>query len=131
MPLPEALARFNRIVTNRITRPLATRLPGLAVIVHRGRVSGEEFMTPVNAWLDDESAIVALTYGIGTDWLKNLRAAEGGAIVSQGKSYRVGAPVLIGSEGMTRMPGLVRPILRIIDVDRFVLLPLLNSDRPN
>ncbi|MGH8873439.1 MAG: nitroreductase family deazaflavin-dependent oxidoreductase [Acidimicrobiia bacterium] len=130
MPLPRTLALFNRVVTNRITRPLATLLPGLAVIAHRGRVSGKEYRTPVNAWLDDESAIVALTYGHDVDWLKNLRAAEGGAIVSQGKTYQVGAPVLIGSEGMSRMPSMVRFILGTIDVDEFAVMSLLRPDRP-
>ena len=130
MPLSRGLARFNRVVTNRISRPLAGLLPGFAVIVHRGRRSEAEYRTPVNAWLGDDDVIVALTYGRGTDWLKNLTAAEGGEVVAGRRTYRVGRPQLIGPEGMGRMPALVKPILRFIDVDEFALLPLIGQDRP-
>jgi deazaflavin-dependent oxidoreductase (nitroreductase family) len=124
------MARFNRVVTNRITRPVAGLLPGFALIVHRGRKTGAEYRTPVNAWLDDNSVIVALTYGPDTDWLKNLEAAGGGEVIAGRHSYRVGSPRLIGAEGMTRMPGVARPILRAIDVDEFALLPILSPGRP-
>jgi len=130
MPLPDSLARFNRVVTNRISRPLAGRLPWFALLIHRGRVSGAEYRTPVNAWLGADDIIVALTYGRDTDWLKNLTAAEGGIIVTRGSAYPVGAPIIIGLEGMKRMPAVARPILRAIDVDEFALVPLLRLDRP-
>ncbi len=130
MPLPGSIARFNRVVTNRISRPLAGRLPWFALIIHRGRVSGTEYRTPVNAWLGEKDTIVALTYGRDTDWLKNLTAAAGGMIVTRGRAYPVGTPVLIGAEGMRRMPAVARPILRTIDVDEFALLPLFKPDRP-
>jgi len=130
MPLPRGLARFNRVVTNRISRPVAGWLPGFAVIVHRGRKSGAEHRTPVNAWLGDDDVIVALTYGRDTDWLKNLTAADGGMIVAGRRTYRVGRPQLIGSEGLRRMPALAKPILRSIDVDEFALLPLIGPDQP-
>ena len=130
MPLPRALARFNRVVTNRILHPLTAILPNFGVIVHRGRVSGEEYLTLVNWWRDEETAIVALTYGSDVDWLKNLRAAGGGTIRNRGRSYRVGAPEVIGEEGMRRMPAVVRFVLATIDVDRFAVMPLVSPDRP-
>ena len=130
MPLSRGLARFNRVVTNRISRPLAGWLPGFAVIVHVGRKSGAEYRTPLNAWIGDHDVIVALTYGRDTDWLKNLTTADGGEVIAGRKSYRVGPPQLIGSEGMSRMPALAKPILRSINVDEFALLPLVRPDRP-
>jgi len=130
MPLSRGLARFNRVVTNRISRPLAGWLPGFAVIVHRGRKSDAEYRTPVNAWLGDNDVIVALTYGRNTDWLKNLTVAIGGEVIAGRRTYRVGRPQLIGREGMSRMPAMARPILRAIDVDECALLPLIWPDRP-
>jgi deazaflavin-dependent oxidoreductase (nitroreductase family) len=124
MPLPRSIARFNRVVTNRFSRPVARYLPGFAVIVHKGRVSGNVYRTPVNCWIDDRSAIVALTYGSDTDWLKNLQAADGGAVEHRGRTYQVGMPVLIGSEGLSRMPAVVRPILNVVGVTEFAELPL-------
>jgi deazaflavin-dependent oxidoreductase (nitroreductase family) len=99
-------------------------------MVHRGRVSGREYQTLVNWWRDEETAIVALTYGSDVDWLKNLRAAGGGAIVNRGKTYRLGTPEVIGREGLRRMPGTVRLILDVFDVDRFAVMPLVKPDRP-
>jgi deazaflavin-dependent oxidoreductase (nitroreductase family) len=130
MPLPKGVTRFNKAVANHVIRPLAYRLPGFAVIVHRGRVSGAEFRTPVNCWHDDQSAIVALTYGPDTDWLKNLTAAGGGVLVTGATSHQVGRPVLIGAEGMSRMPPVVRAMLAVIDVDQFAVMPLLRPGRP-
>lgn len=130
MPLPRAIARFNRVVTNRISTPLAPHLPGFAVVVHEGRVSGKLYRTPVNCWVDDRTAIVALTYGSRTDWLKNLTAAGGGVVEHRGKTHRVGIPKLIGPEGMSRMPAIARPILNLIDANEFVELPILSPDRP-
>jgi deazaflavin-dependent oxidoreductase (nitroreductase family) len=105
-------------------------LPSFGVVVHRGRVSGREYQTVVNWWRDEETAIVALTYGHDVDWLKNLSAAGGGVIASRGRTYRVGQPVVIGPEGLNRMPGAVRVILSTIDVDRFAVMPLITPDRP-
>ena len=130
MPLPRALARFNRVVGNRLLRPLAMVLPNFGVVVHRGRVSGREYQTLVNWWRDEETAIVALTYGSDVDWLKNLRAAGGGAIVNRGRTYPLGMPEVIGPEGLSRMPGTVRVMLSTIDVDQFAVMPLITPDRP-
>jgi deazaflavin-dependent oxidoreductase (nitroreductase family) len=131
MPLSRGLARFNRQVTNRITRPVASRLPTFGIVIHKGRVSGKEYETPVNCWLGDGNALIALTYGAETDWMKNLRAAGGGYLRSKGKTHRVGMPRDIGQEGMKRVPSIVRRILGLIAVDEFVELPLLSSARPN
>lgn len=130
MPLPRALARFNQVVANRLLRPLAMVLPHFGVVVHRGRVSGREYQTLVNWWRDEETAIVALTYGSDVDWLKNLRAAGGGAIINRRRTYRLGMPEVIGPEGLRRMPGMIRVMLDSIDVDRFAVMPLINPDPP-
>ena len=105
-------------------------LPNFGVVVHRGRVSGQEYQTLVNWWRDEETAIVALTYGGDVDWLENLHAAGGGAIANRGRTYPLGMPEVIGSEGLSRMPGTVRVILNSIDVDPFAVMPLVNPDRP-
>lgn len=130
MPLPRAVARFNRVATNRITEPLAAHLPAFAVLVHRGRVSGSEYRTPVNCWVDDRAAVVALTYGRDTDWLKNLRAAGGGVVLSRGWEHRVGSPVLIGPVVPDAIPGPIRLILNLLDVHEFVEFPVLSRARP-
>jgi deazaflavin-dependent oxidoreductase (nitroreductase family) len=130
MPIPRPVAYFNKVATNRVIGPLAPTLPGFAVLIHTGRVSGKEYRVPVNCWLGAESAIVALTYGPDTDWMKNLAAAGGGSIVTRGETYRVGPPELIGYEGMKRVPVIVRVLLTMLGVGDFAVLPLLNPVRP-
>jgi deazaflavin-dependent oxidoreductase (nitroreductase family) len=129
MPLPAGLARFNRVVTNRLTRPLAHRLPWFGVLHHIGRRTGTLYDTPLNAWNDGESVIVALTYGDQVDWLANVKASDGATITMGGRTSGLGRPqVVAGDEGLSRMPTVVAAILAMIHVDRFVVFPIV---RPN
>ena len=43
MVLPRKLARLNKRFLNRVMVQLAPRLPGLAVLHHRGRRSGRRY----------------------------------------------------------------------------------------
>jgi hypothetical protein len=38
-------------------------MPGLGVVVHRGRRSGRVYQTPVNVFATEDGYVVALTYG--------------------------------------------------------------------
>jgi hypothetical protein len=60
--LGRGIARFNRQVLNRLTRPLARHLPGFGVIIHRGRRTDRLYKTPVNVFRHDGDYVVALTY---------------------------------------------------------------------
>jgi deazaflavin-dependent oxidoreductase (nitroreductase family) len=74
--IPRRVARINRAATNRILGPLARVLPGLGVVIHRGRRSGREYRTPVNVFRTPDGYVIALTYGVG-DWARNVLAAGG------------------------------------------------------
>ena len=125
MPLPAGLARFNRKVTNKLTTPFARRLPWFGVVRHVGRQTGESYETPLMCWLGADAVTISLTYGSDVDWLKNLVAAGGGEIVVGGKPIKVGTPALIETaEGRSRMPGVVRGALSLLDSDEFVELPI-------
>ena len=75
MPLPRAVARFNRHVTNRILGPFAYVLPLFGVVVHRGRRSRRLYRTPVNVFRRPGGVVIALTYGPESDWVRNVLAA--------------------------------------------------------
>ena len=72
--LGSRLAWFNRHITNRITRPFAPRLSGFGVVEHAGRRSGHRYRTPVNVFRTGTSYVIALTYGVESDWVKNVLA---------------------------------------------------------
>lgn len=121
-PLPKWLARFNRRVTNRITRRFATHLPWFGVVEHRGRKSGREYRTPINVFAAPDGFIVALPYGADTDWVKNVLAAGGCVIETRGRRVRLTNPRLFHDASRSRMPRVVRSVLRLAGVADFMSL---------
>jgi deazaflavin-dependent oxidoreductase (nitroreductase family) len=123
MALGRAVARFNRIVTNRITRPLAGRVPPFALVTHRGRRTGRAYRTPIFAFPCEGGFVVALTYGRGTDWERNVRAG-GGTLAYRGASYRLGQPAAIDADAAGRcLPVCIRVALRVTRVRDVLELP--------
>ena len=121
MVLPKRLARFNRVVTNRATGPLAGWLPGFGVIIHRGRRSGREYRTPINVFRTSDGYVVALTYGI-TDWAKNVLAAGGCELQTRRRRVRLTDPRLVHDPTRRDMPPVVRQIVGRIGVTDFLHL---------
>ncbi|GAA2725533.1 carboxymuconolactone decarboxylase family protein [Actinocorallia aurantiaca] len=86
---PRWLPALNKRVTNRVQGVWAPYLPPYAVIVHRGRVSGREYRTPVLAVRSGRLLFVALPYGDRTDWVRNLLAEGRGGVERLGRLHRV------------------------------------------
>jgi deazaflavin-dependent oxidoreductase (nitroreductase family) len=122
MPLPRALARFNRVATNRIGRVLAPHLPGSGVVVHRGRKSGREYRTPISAFRRPDGYAVALTYGPGAEWVQNILAAGGAVLETGGRRVPVTNPRVIHDPAYRLVPRFVGVILGLIDAADFLLL---------
>lgn len=128
MRLPKWLARFNKHVTNRVSGPLAPRVRPLATVVHRGRRSGREYRTTIMGWVDGGTLTVALTYGPEVDWLKNLDAADGGAVLWNDRELIVGRPVIVEpEEALARIPNPIGPILRLLRFEDFAEFPVHDS----
>jgi deazaflavin-dependent oxidoreductase (nitroreductase family) len=89
MHLPRALAAFNRKVTNPIQRRWAGRIPGHAIVEHTGRRSGRSYSTPVLCFRRSGGFVFLVGYGLGSDWVRNLLAADGGSVVHRGRRYAV------------------------------------------
>jgi deazaflavin-dependent oxidoreductase (nitroreductase family) len=101
MKLSRGVARFNRLVTNRIQGLYAWLVPPWAVILHRGRRSGRQYRTPLFAFRRDRTLVIALLYGEESDWLRNLR--KGGHVIRGGRTFTVGPPEVVE----TRAAGLL------------------------
>jgi deazaflavin-dependent oxidoreductase (nitroreductase family) len=123
MPLPRALARFNRRVTNRVLGPLAHAIPPFAEVEHRGRRSGRTYRTPVWAFETERGYVIALTYGPATEWVRNVLTAGGCRVRTPSGVVPIGnARLLHGDEGRTLMPAPLRQILGLLGVRDFLAL---------
>ena len=74
MLIPVWLERFQIKYVNPLLRPLSKRMPGFAVISHRGRTSGAAYETIVTAYRRDGLLAIGLIHG-KTNWVKNVLAA--------------------------------------------------------
>lgn len=129
MPFGTRLAKLNKRLLNPVMARLADRVRPLALVEHVGRRSGRTFTTPVFAFVHTDGgkdqALIALTYGPGVDWLANVEAAGGAAMIQRSHRYRSGPPQRIDADqARPRLPLVIRSALRVLQVNDFVLFDL-------
>ena len=95
MTLSVGLARFNRRVTNRVAGVFAGRAPGFSMLIHTGRRSGKTYRTPILTFRDGDGYRIALTYGDGADWVRNVLAAGGCDLLTRGRLLHLTDPRVI------------------------------------
>lgn len=120
MPLPRVVARSNKRFANHLTRPLARRLPYLAVVDHVGRRSGRHYATPVNVFQDREDIVVPLPYGSDSDWVRNVLAAGECELEHRGRRFHMTHVRLETDREKPWTPWIVRRILALLKVDEVV-----------
>jgi deazaflavin-dependent oxidoreductase (nitroreductase family) len=122
MPIPRVVGKWNKAGLNRVTRHIAPWLPGLGLVVHRGRRSGRSYRTPVNVFPTADGFVFALTYGPDTDWVKNVLAAGGCELLTRGRTVRLAAPRLYHDESRAGIRPFERQLLRVMGVADFLSL---------
>jgi deazaflavin-dependent oxidoreductase (nitroreductase family) len=122
MPLPHSVARYNKRVTNRLTGRLATRLPGFGVVVHTGRKTHRRYRTPIYVFPRAGKYVIALTYGPGADWVRNVLANGGCTLETRGRSLRLTQPRLFQDERRRSISAPARLILGLAHVSDFLEL---------
>jgi deazaflavin-dependent oxidoreductase (nitroreductase family) len=120
MPIPKRVARWNKVGLNRAVQHVAPWLPGLALVVHRGRRSGRTYRTPVSVFGTADGFVMALTYGPDTDWVKNVQAAGGCELRTRGRVVRVAEPRVYRDETRRGIRPVERQVLRLIGVADFL-----------
>lgn len=106
MQFSERRARFNRVVTNPLFRPISGWVPMWSIIEHTGRRSGAAYRTPVSMFHTADGVAVLLPYGTGRDWVKNLQATNGGRAKMGGKTFAVTNPRVVPTADAV---GLLKP----------------------
>src|SRR5262244_1088634 len=122
MPIPRVVRQWNKVGLNRVTRHIAPWMPGLGVVVHRGRRSGKAYQTPVNVFAANGGYVLALTYGPDTDWVKNVLAAGGCELRTGGRVIRLTSPRLVHDEARRGIRPVERQVLRVLGVADFLSL---------
>ena len=123
MPIPDRMRQVNKVALNKVTRQFAAWLPGLGVVVHRGRISGKQYRTPVNVFPRPGGRyVLALTYGPDTDWVKNVTAAGGCELLTRGTHIELTAPRRFHDEARSEIRVVERSILGLLHVYDFLEL---------
>lgn len=122
MPIPKQVGRLNKAGLNRVVKHVAPWMPGLGLVVHRGRRSGRSYQTPVNVFPDGDGFIIALTYGPDTDWVKNIQQAGGCELRTRGRVLRLGAPRVYRDDSRQGIRPVERQVLRLLGVSDFISL---------
>jgi deazaflavin-dependent oxidoreductase (nitroreductase family) len=122
MPIAKVVGRWNKVGLNRLTRHIAPWMPGLGVVIHRGRRTGRRYETPVNVFPADDGYVLALTYGPDTDWVKNVLAADGCELRTRGRITQLGSPRLFLDECRSSIRAVERQVLRALRVTDFLFL---------
>lgn len=121
---------FNRSVTNRVFGRIAGWMPGFAIVHHTGRRSGNAYHTPVNAFRTEDGYRIALTYGSGSDWVRNVLAAGGCEIETRRTRIALAQPRIVPDPDHRWAPPGVRQILSVlVDVPESLLLSRADSAR--
>ena len=111
------VARFNKLVTNRIQGLYAWFLPPWAVILHRGRRLSRQYRTPVLGFRRDQTLVIAVVYGQESDWLRNLRTG-GGQVIRAGRVFTVRSPKVVDTSEaavLSRLSPLARGYCRLAE----------------
>ncbi len=121
MPFPQIMRRTNRYWANPVALRFANRIPPLFMLEHTGRTSGTVYRIPIFAFPTDDGFVIALTYGPGTDWQRNLEAAGRGEGTYRGQRYLLSDIRLVeGSPDTQPVPTVVRWGLKAIRVRHFL-----------
>lgn len=121
------LTWYHKHVTNPVmVRFFSGRSAHAALLHHVGRRSGEVYSTPLTAHRSEDSIIVPLPYGTKVDWLRNLRAAGGGVVKLDGRSFAVDEPEVVPlDQVMPLLPPFVTRLVRMHDTKQALRLQVV------
>jgi hypothetical protein len=112
--------RFNRAVTNpRVLRTAGSPGAPASVIRHVGRVSGREYETPVGPFEVGDHFVIALPYGPGADWVRNVLAQGSATLVHEGRTVPIHLPEIVPTAQVAGdLPTSEQRTLRLFSVDQ-------------
>lgn len=104
--------------------------PMVGQIHHVGRRSGKTYVTPVGVGVDGDIALIPLTFGNESDWVRNIRAGGECRIHANGNAYRALRPrFLTAAEAPVRtvFGPAERAAFRFLGIKQFLQLQVVAS----
>jgi deazaflavin-dependent oxidoreductase (nitroreductase family) len=112
-----------RWMNRRQMRTAGTPGAYAGIVRHVGRTSGRAYETPVTIVATGDAFLVALPYGTGTQWLRNVLAAGSATIVTEGRTHAVERPELVPMATVVdAFPESDRKSFRLFKVDQALRL---------
>jgi len=135
---PSLIVRLLVSPLSKLLNPAVAKLAGrrffamVAAIHHVGRRSGKSYVTPVNARVNEDIAVVPLTFGNQSDWVRNVRAARYCWIRVNGNYHHAVRPQLVNwadakSLARATFNPLQRMALRSLGIKQFMQLDVTSS----
>lgn len=90
-----AVRKSGRAMKPLILKSAGTKGNANSVVRHLGRKSGRSYETPVVAVRTDDGFVIALPYGLASDWARNVLANGSASILHDGEQTEVTEPELV------------------------------------
>jgi hypothetical protein len=115
----DKVRRINRGFTNpRVLKTAGTPGASASIIHHTGRTSGRSHATPVGPFAVGESFVIALPYGPGADWVKNVLASGSATLVHEGATIPIDRPEVVPLTLVVEdLPASQQRLLRVFGVE--------------
>lgn len=122
-PVQDAVRKLSRVTKPLVLRSAGTPGASASVVHHVGRVSGTEYQTPVVVVPAEPGLVIALPYGPGVDWVRNIFASAEATIQHEGTPIRVVRPRLASLAEVNHLfPAKDQRMHRLYGVDDFLVL---------
>jgi hypothetical protein len=115
----DRVRRFNRGFTNpRVLRSAGTPGASASIVHHTGRRTGRSHATPVGPFAVGESFVIALPYGPGADWVRNVLASGSATLVHEGETILIDRPEVVPvALVLDDLPASQQRMLRVFGVE--------------
>ena len=135
---PSLIVRLAVSPLSKLLNPAVAKLAGrrffamVAAIHHVGRRSGKSYVTPVNARVNEDIALVPLTFGNQSDWVRNVRAARHCWIRVNGKYHHGMRPQFVNwADAKPLVHATFNPLqrmaLRSLGIKQFMRIDITSS----
>ena len=123
-PLLDRVRAFNQRYLNPLTLGIAGRRGDYYhALRHVGRRSGRVYLTPLEAFPVGDAFVIPLTYGMRSDWARNMLAAGGAVLLREGEALAVTRPRVVRLGAVSHALPLVERLgLRALGIGELLLI---------